>query len=194
MEGFLFGDSDRYQVHEVLGQGSYGTVYKISNKAGRIYACKVFDAEIAHNPDSYRDFLKETQIGINFLHEHLVSVHKSVLIQGDGFYLPSGSYPAIIMDYVDGPDLETFKLSYEQVKGKPLPRNYGILLLAKVCSGLEVLHQHNIRHGDIKPGNILISKTGYPKITDYGIASVVGEHNSFNGVIGTVRYLAPEQL
>ncbi len=178
---------------EELGKGAHGNVFKIRNRAGRYYACKVFDPKVLDDEGQYRKFLQETQIGINIYHEHLVSFHKSVLIR-ESADADATRYPAILMDYINGHDLATFKKMYEFRFEKPFPRNFAALILAKACSGLEVLHRLNIQHGDIKPGNILISETGYPKLTDYGIATFIGDTSMTAELSGTLRYLAPEQI
>ena len=193
-KGFRFKDAETYVFHEKLGQGGHGTVFRIANESGRFYACKMFSSDIIENPEKFHKFKRESQIGINISHEHLVSFHKSLLINGSPHKDEMLWYPAIIMDYVNGFDLWTFKKMYERAKGR-FPRHYAALILAKSCSGLDFLHQLNIRHGDIKPGNILISQTGFPKVTDYGIAVVGAESaEAEGGLRGTVRYLAPEQI
>lgn len=191
--GFQFSESDTYTFLEQLGKGGHGNVFKIKNRSGRYYACKVFNPDILDDESQYRKFLQETQIGINIYHEHLVSVHKSVLLR-ESADPKATRYPAILMDYVKGFDLATFKKIYEFNTEKPFPRNYASLILAKACSGLEVLHKLNIQHGDIKPGNVLISQTGYPKLTDYGIATFIGDTSITGELSGTLRYLAPEQI
>lgn len=190
--GYAFSDQDSYQFHGVLGQGGFGDVFRVSNSAGRYYACKVFSPGIMDDPRRFKKFQREFQIGINISHEHLVSFHKSILLRQPGN--ERETFPAIIMDYVDGLGLYAFKKRYESLMGVPFPRHFAALLLAKACSGLDYLHRLRIQHGDLKPANILISQTGYPKITDYGIATFLGETTSQSELSGTIRYLAPEQI
>ena len=193
-DDYLFFQEEHYKVHGVLGKGGAGIVYKVSNQSGRFYACKVLNYELMEDQGQMSAFSKEAQIGINMAHEHLVSVHRKLLIHGDKDGHPERRYPAILMDFVDGVDMHHLKKVYETKMQRPFPTNHAILLLAKACSGLEMLHYHQIRHGDLKPKNILVSKTGYPKITDYGISTFIGEPTSAKGITGTLRYLAPEQL
>lgn len=192
--GFSFSDSERYEFLGSLGKGGYGSVYKIANKSGRVYACKVFDPDIMKDPRQYRQFLRETHIGINISHEHLVSFHKNVLILGQTPETQGLKFPCIVMDFVDGLGLWTFKRLFEHHYQKPFPRDFAVLLMSKTCLGLEHLHGLSIRHGDIKPANILISRTGYPKVTDYGIATSLDENTTQEQLSGTLRYLAPEQI
>ena len=192
-QGYAFGQMDSYRFVSVLGQGGFGVVYKIQNQDGRFYACKVLEPKTLKEPDLFEEFQREIQIGLNLSHEHLVSFHKSVMIHGDSNN-EDRIYPAIIMDFVDGFDLGAFKRKYEQLMDHGLPPKYAILILAKACSGLEMLHDHRIRHGDVKPENILLSKTGYPKITDYGISAFWNKQSKDNVLMGTYRYLAPEQF
>jgi serine/threonine-protein kinase len=190
--GFRFQDSEEYTVRALLGHGGNGSVYRVTNQAGRYYACKVFSSEILANAELYRSFRQEAQIGINVYHEHLVSFHRRTMLRDE----KAGGrlVPAILMDYVDGFDLSRFKKLYESRIGKRFPRQYSSLILAKVCSGVETLHQLKIQHGDLKPENVLLSQTGFPKVTDYGIAALLGDRSSREELGGTLRYLAPEQI
>ena len=96
---------------EELGKGGHGNVFKIKNRSGRYYACKVFDSNILENESQYRKYLQESQIGINIYHEHLVSFHKSVLIR-ESAAADATRHPAIIMDYVNGTDLANFNCRF----------------------------------------------------------------------------------
>ncbi|MCB1050971.1 MAG: serine/threonine protein kinase [Acidobacteria bacterium] len=191
---YVFQDTEEYRFRSILGRGGNGSVFRISNKAGRYYACKVFSPDIMTDPELYRNFKMESQIGINIYHEHLVSFHKRILLQATTGLAAGKLVPAIIMDYIDGIDLAKFKKVFETQNRKPFPRQYASLILAKVCSGVEALHHLKIQHGDLKPENILISQTGFPKVTDYGIASLLGDRSSREELGGTIRYLAPEQI
>ena len=103
----------------------------------------------------------------------------------------NGPLPYIVMEYVDGVTLRDIV----HTEG-PMPSKRAIEVIADACQALNFSHQHGIIHRDVKPANIMISKTGAVKVMDFGIARALADANSVTqtaAVIGTAQYLSPEQ-
>ena len=95
------------------------------------------------------------------------------------------------MEYIDG-----FALSDILEKHGPLEDEIALLIAREICIGLDHAHQHGIIHRDIKPANIMITATGQVKITDFGLAKLIGnqiQHTVADTLLGTPLYMSPEQ-
>lgn len=193
---------------EPIGSGNFGTVFRVVNNIGRAYACKVFNPSILRDPQSFVAYLAESKIGTICNHDNLVAVHQQDYLK----HVATGEkVPFILMDFVDGLDLDRFARLTRSLKREPVPWKFVALILAHVSAGLNVLHASGIVHGDIKEHNILLPKDSLPKLTDYGIShllsdprtakaagalsrSVPGSAKTDGMIQGTVCYIAPEQI
>ncbi len=104
---------------------------------------------------------------------------------------PTGPLPYIVMEYVEGVTLRDIVHN-----DGPMEPKRAIEVIADACQALNFSHQHGIIHRDVKPANIMISKTGAVKVMDFGIARALADANSVTqtaAVIGTAQYLSPEQ-
>jgi serine/threonine protein kinase len=139
---------------------------------GRPVAVKVLAAHLAGDPEFRARFLREARIASRLQHPNLVRVFDIAEIDG---------LPAIVMELVDGPTLAGGRLTLEEA--------------AQVADGVAHAHAHGVVHRDLKPGNLLRGRDGVVKIGDFGIARAATETKvtQIGTVLGTLRYLAPEQ-
>ena len=186
MQDLTGHDIGRYHIVERLGEGGMATVYKAyDNRLERYVAIKVIRTDMfAPNvlEEVLKRFEREAKALARLAHPHIVKVHDFGDFDGT---------PYLIMEYLPGGTLKRYT-------GKPMPFAEASRLLAPIARALEYAHQQNIMHRDIKPANILITQSGQPMLTDFGIAKILeaGESTGLtaSGVgIGTPEYMAPEQ-
>lgn len=170
------GIDPRYHLHEQIGQGSMARVYRATDqKEERPVALKVFSPGVP---------ISEEVATIARLH------HRNVVGLFD--YSGPGHSPAfIVMELVDGTDLETLLK-----RGGPLPPEVGVTLLGYVAEALHHCHQEGILHGDLKPANLMLeAATGRMVLMDFGIARPLGAPSDPAAPLwGTPEFLSPEQL
>ncbi len=177
-EGMLFGD--RYEVIAKIGSGGMADVYKaMDQKLNRYVAIKVLKAEFKEDATFVNKFSSEAQAAAALSHPNVVNVYDV----GDDHGLQY-----IVMELVEGITLK----DYIQKKGRLTPKEV-ISIAVQVCSGIEVAHNHSIVHRDIKPQNIMISKEGKVKVTDFGIAKATSSNTISTNAMGSVHYTSPEQ-
>lgn len=146
---------------------------------GRFVAVKAMKPELAMNSKFAEQFLKEARSAAKLNDPHIVNVFDWGVDQGS-FY--------IIMELVDGFDVR----SMLKVQGDFYPQA-AARIICQVCQALDVAHGYGIVHSDVKPSNIMFTRTGTAKIADFGIAQTSrGKHA--RGAAGTVRYMSPEQV
>ncbi|MEH3139566.1 MAG: Stk1 family PASTA domain-containing Ser/Thr kinase [Mycobacterium kyogaense] len=180
--------SDRYEVGEILGFGGMSEVHLARDlRLHRDVAIKVLRADLARDPSFYLRFRREAQNAAALNHPAIVAVYDT----GEAD-TPTGPLPYIVMEYVDGVTLRDIVHS----EG-PMPAKRAIEVIADACQALNFSHQHGIIHRDVKPANIMISKTGAVKVMDFGIARAIADAGNpvtqTAAVIGTAQYLSPEQ-
>lgn len=172
--------SDRYQVMSRIGTGGMADVYKaMDHKLNRYVAVKVLKREFREDETFVRKFQTEAQSAAGLLHPSIVNVYD--VGEDRGLYY-------IVMELVEGITLK----DYIQKKGR-LTYKEVISIAVQVCSAMDVAHAHNIIHRDIKPQNIMISKEGKVKVTDFGIAKATSSNTISTNVMGSVHYTSPEQ-
>jgi len=174
---------ENYQVVSVIGEGGMGKIYKaIDKRTKKVIVMK--QLMIAEKEILIKRFKREADIMLSLNHKNIVTVYD---------YLKKGSSYHIIMEFVDGISLED--LIRKKVKIEPVR---ALLIFNEICKGLKYAHDRQIIHRDIKPNNVLISKTGVVKLVDFGIAKSLQEDDEAltkTGVImGTPAYMSPEQL
>jgi eukaryotic-like serine/threonine-protein kinase len=179
--------SDRYELGEILGFGGMSEVHLARDqRLHRDVAIKVLRADLARDPSFYLRFRREAQNAAALNHPAIVAVYDTGEAE-----TPTGPLPYIVMEYVDGVTLRDIV----HTEG-PMPSKRAIEVIADACQALNFSHQHGIIHRDVKPANIMISKTGAVKVMDFGIARALSDANSVTqtaAVIGTAQYLSPEQ-
>jgi len=180
--------SDRYELGEILGFGGMSEVHLARDlRLHRDVAIKVLRADLARDPSFYLRFRREAQNAAALNHPAIVAVYDTGEAETTG-----GPLPYIVMEYVDGVTLRDIVHT-----DGPIPPRRAIEIIADACQALNFSHQHGIIHRDVKPANIMISKTGAVKVMDFGIARALADSgNSVTqtaAVIGTAQYLSPEQ-
>jgi serine/threonine protein kinase len=182
--GFVIGG---YRVDEPISRGGMGAVYRATNLAlNRIYALKVIAPELAGD-EQFRDrFKREMRIAASLHHPNVVGIHYAG--EQDGLLF-------LVMDFVYGTDLRQLLL-----KTGAIEPDRAVDLLVQVASALDAAHHKGLVHRDVKPGNILITvRDGeeHAYLTDFGLAKrsdTVGALTHQGAVVGTVDYMAPEQV
>ncbi len=172
--------ADRYEVLEKIGTGGMSVVYRAKDhKLNRFVAIKALKQEFSDNANFVSKFRVEAQAAAGLMHPNIVNVYDV----GD----EKGMY-YIVMELVDGITLK----QYIEKKSR-LSVKEAISIAIQVSMGLEAAHNNHIIHRDIKPQNIIISKDGKVKVTDFGIAKAATSNTITSNVMGSVHYTSPEQ-
>ena len=176
--GMMIGD--RYEILEKIGTGGMSDVYKAKDhKLNRFVAVKVLKQEFSENANFVSKFRVEAQAAAGLMHPNIVNVY-DVGEEVDVYY--------IVMELVEGITLK----KYIEKKAR-LSVKEAISIAIQVSMGIEAAHNNHIIHRDIKPQNIIISKEGKVKVTDFGIAKAATSNTITSNVMGSVHYTSPEQ-
>lgn len=176
--GMIIGD--RYEILEKIGTGGMSDVYKAKDhKLNRQVAVKVLKQEFSENANFVSKFRIEAQAAAGLAHPNIVNVYD--VGEENGIYF-------IVMELVEGITLK----KYIEKKAR-LSVKEAISIAIQVSMGIEAAHNNHIIHRDIKPQNIIISKEGKVKVTDFGIAKAATSNTITSNVMGSVHYTSPEQ-
>lgn len=171
---------DRYEILNKINSGGMATVYKgRDRKLNRNVAIKVLKSEYREDKNFVRKFREEAQAAACLAHPNIVNVYDV----GDEMGIHY-----IVMELVEGITLK----NYIERKGK-LTIKEATSIAIQVSMGLEVAHNNDIVHRDIKPQNIMISKDGKVKVMDFGIAKAATSETIASNAMGSVHYTSPEQ-
>ncbi|HEX3183211.1 MAG TPA: UvrD-helicase domain-containing protein [Pyrinomonadaceae bacterium] len=187
-----------YRIVEPIGAGGMGTVYKaFDNKLQRIVALKLLPTEYVSQQDRRRRFFQEARAASALNHPHILTIYE--VGEDDGT-------PYIAMEFVEG---ETLR---QKIKANGLDVRETLDIAIQIAAGLSRAHELGIIHRDLKPENLMLSRDGYAKILDFGLAKLLAERERafvadseqktlIRGIetesgtlMGTVNYMAPEQL
>ena len=173
--------ADRYEIVEMLGAGGMAEVYRAKcHKLNRFVALKVLKPEFAADKVFVTKFRMEARSVACLTHNNIVGVYDVGEDKGIHF---------IVMEFVDGITLK----DYISRKGK-LTTKETIGISLQVAQGLAAAHANHIVHRDVKPQNIMISREGKVKVTDFGIArAITDETTNMYTAMGSVHYISPEQ-
>lgn len=171
--------SDRYEIIELIGVGGMANVYCAKDlKLDRKVSFKVLKEEFI-DEEFIGKFSKEARAAARIAHVNIANVY-DVGNDGNIYY--------IVMEYVDGYTLKDI------IKTKAPFTNEEVLGISiQIANALEVAHSNNIVHRDIKPQNILVTKEGGIKVTDFGIARATTSNTITTDTMGSVHYFSPEQ-
>lgn len=176
--GMMIGD--RYEILEKIGTGGMSDVYKAKcHKLSRFVAVKILKQEFSENANFVSKFRIEAQAAAGLMHPNIVNVYD--VGEENGIHY-------IVMELVEGITLKKYiekkaRLSYKEAMS----------IAIQVTMGIESAHNNHIIHRDIKPQNIIISKEGKVKVTDFGIAKAATSNTITSNVMGSVHYTSPEQ-
>lgn len=192
--GTLIG---RWEVVRRLGSGGMADVYlaHARGEAGfeKLVAIKVMHGHLARNERAVAHFLDEARLAARIVHPNVVAIQDLGKIGND--YV-------IVMDYVEGVDLERL-LASARTANRPVPIDVGLGIICRICDGLNAAHTAlgpdgsplNVIHRDVKSANVLVSRQGGVKVVDFGIAKAANQvHMTYAGETkGTPSMMAPEQ-
>jgi YVTN family beta-propeller protein len=184
----------RYQIHEKLGAGGMGEVYRAHDlDLGRDVAVKSLPAVFALDPERRARFEREARLLASIDHPNIAVIHDLERIEGVAF---------LVLELVPGETLA------ERIERGPLVPGEALPLFEQIARALEVAHSKGIVHRDLKPANIMITPDGWVKVLDFGLGKIFGgqvpgdlggAHDlSVEGtvtglVLGTAHYMSPEQ-
>ena len=172
--------SDRYEILGKVGSGGMSDVYKAKcHKLNRYVAIKVLKSEYSEDKNFVSKFRAEAQAAAGLSHPNIVNIYD--VGEDNGLYY-------IVMELVEGITLKT----YIEKKGR-LDVKEAVSIAIQVAQGIQTAHSHHIIHRDIKPQNIIISKEGKVKVTDFGIARASSAQTINSNAMGSVHYISPEQ-
>ena len=183
-ETYIGTTFQNYRVTEVLGIGGMASVFKAVRCDGafeRTVAIKFMCSDVLSEIFLER-FKFERKIHANLNHPNIVKMYDSGITET--------GVPFIIMDYIDGLELDEF------VAGRSLVTTQRINLFRKIVSAVRYAHENGIVHRDLKPSNIIVDKELQPVLLDFGIANQIDDSSekSFSSSPHTVRFASPEQL
>jgi serine/threonine protein kinase/tetratricopeptide (TPR) repeat protein len=177
-----------YRILAPLGAGGMGEVYRArDDRLNRDLALKVLSGDLASSSEHIRRFQQEAHAASALNHPNIITIY-------DIGTLDESAY--IAMELVDGQDLRSYQA------GERLPFKQALRIAVKVADGLAAAHERGIVHRDLKPENVMISRDGFVKILDFGLAKLVrpitetqttAPHTTPGAVFGTVSYMSPEQ-
>ena len=171
---------DRYEILEPVGAGGMSDVYKAKDHVlNREVAIKVLKKEFTEDMSFVTKFRREAQSAAVLEHPNIVNIYD--VGSEDGLYF-------IIMEYIEGITLKSYIERKERLNYKEV-----LSIAIQVGRGIQAAHEKGIIHRDIKPQNVIISKEGKVKVTDFGIAKAVSSNTINAEVMGSVHYTSPEQ-
>jgi serine/threonine protein kinase len=180
----LLGQSiGRYHIVEQLGEGGMATVYKAyDTRLERYVAIKFIRSDVVRDDTFQRRFEREAKALASLSHPNIVKVLDYGEHEGVSY---------LVMEYISGGTMKS-------LMGKVMPWQDAFKLIIPIARTLDYTHQRGIIHRDVKPSNFLISDSGEPMLSDFGIAKLVAGNDNMQltgtGVgIGTPEYMAPEQ-
>lgn len=172
--------SDRYEIIDKVGSGGMADVYKArDHKLNRFVAIKILKAEYNDDKNFVKKFRGEAQSAAGLSHPNIVNIYD--VGEDEGMHY-------IVMELIEGITLKRFI----ERKGK-LDIREAVGIGIQIAQGMEVAHANHIIHRDIKPQNIIISKEGKVKVTDFGIAKATSSNTITSNAMGSVHYFSPEQ-
>jgi len=172
-----------YVITDWIGQGGMGQVFKAEhNIMGREVAIKVLPQQRS-TPESIGRFLREIRMQAQLDHTNLVRAYDAG---------QDGNVHFLVTEYVPGTDLRRLVRAQGQ-----LTQHQAANIITQAAYGLAYAHEKKLIHRDVKPGNILVNPEGKAKVSDLGLADFTNEHSEstrLGKIVGTIDYLAPEQI
>ena len=174
------------EIMELIGAGGMGAVYKARQKGlDRVVALKILPEELGHDVKFALRFTREARTLAKLNHPNIVALYEFGNA-ADTYYF--------LMEFVEGSTLRDI------VVGRQLGPEHALAIVPHLCDALQYAHDKGVIHRDIKPENILMSVDGSVKIADFGLSRILGSDSkqelltATHQIMGTPRYMAPEQL
>jgi len=171
-----------YEIQGELGRGGMGVVYQARQvRLNRPCALKMILAGAHATPEAAARFLAEAEAIARLQHVHIVQIYH--IGEADGL-------PFLELEYLPGGSLD------RQLDGTPWPVKRAARLAEQLAQGIALAHRLGIVHRDLKPANVLLTTDGTPKITDFGLAKMLGTESGLTQselIMGSPSYMAPEQ-
>lgn len=179
-----------YQIVSELGRGGMGIVYRATDtKLNREVAVKVLPATALSNEDDRARFYREAQAAAQLHHPNIATIFEiDEAVPSDA---PHGTQPSpfIAMELIDGQSLS------ERIAEGPVGLEESVRITSEIAAALELAHEKNIVHRDIKSANVMLTKKGVAKVLDFGLAKTAQstQLTRMGSTLGTVAYMSPEQ-
>ncbi len=173
-----------YRLERLIAEGSMGSVYEARHlRIPKRFAVKFLRIGLEENDEALRRFRREAEVVAALDHPNIVEIYD--------YNVAEDGSPYIVLEYLDGEHLAA-----RLRKGGPLSLEEGLVVVGAVGAALAAAHAHNVIHRDLKPENIVLCADGSVKVVDFGVAKLRGapELTAANTIVGTVPYMAPEQL
>ena len=180
----------RYEIRSPLGAGGMGEVYLAEDtQLGRTVALKILPADLVSDQQRIHRFVQEARTASALNHPNILTIYEIEL---------KGPQPFIVTEHIEGVTLRDY------IAGKGVSLRQGLNFAMQITGALAAAHKAGVVHRDIKPENIMLRSDGYLKILDFGLAKITGQprttseavtlvNTDFGIIIGTARYMSPEQ-
>jgi predicted Ser/Thr protein kinase len=184
-EIFMRTNIGQYRIEAPLGRGGMGVVYRgVHEHLGRPVAIKALAPELTQQPEFRERFFAEAKTQARLQHPNIVGVYD--LLEDGGEYF-------IVMEFVSGEGLDD---RLKAMAGQRMELQEMIGIGSQVLAALDYAHSEGVIHRDIKPSNVMVTADGRVKLTDFGIALLIGDKRltASQSAIGTPTYMSPEQI
>ncbi len=173
--------AERYRIVALLGSGGMGDVYRAQDlKLEQDVALKFLPERFGQSDLHLDRFVEEVRMARQVSHPNVCRVHDIGEVDGRQY---------ISMEYVDGEDLASLLRRVGR-----LPQDRAIEIARQICAGVGAAHDQGMLHRDLKPANVMIDGDGDAKIADFGLAAIASSLSREDVLVGTPKYMAPEQL